>query len=62
MRILLISSAYNGLCQRVHVELDNIGHDISVTLALSAEDVRKAVNLFQPDIIICPFLKEKIPK
>ncbi len=62
MRILLISSAYNGLCQRVHVELDNLGHDISITLALSAEDVRKAVNLFQPDIIICPFLKEKIPE
>lgn len=62
MRILLISSAYNGLCQRVHVELDNLGHDISITLALSAEDVRKAVNLFQPEIIICPFLKEKIPE
>ncbi|SJM95378.1 hydrogenase maturation protein [Crenothrix polyspora] len=62
MRVLLISSAYNGLCQRVHVELDYLGHDISVTLALSAEDVRKAVNLFQPDVIVCPFLKEKIPK
>ncbi|MGR8934059.1 MAG: hydrogenase maturation protein [Gammaproteobacteria bacterium] len=62
MRVLLISSAYNGLCQRVHVELDYLGHDISVTLALSAEDVRKAVNLFQPDLIVCPFLKEKIPR
>lgn len=62
MRVLLISSAYNGLCQRVHVELDHLGHDISVTLALSAEDVKKAVNLFQPDVIICPFLKEKIPE
>jgi putative two-component system protein, hydrogenase maturation factor HypX/HoxX len=61
MRVLLISSSYNGLCQRVHVKLDHLGHDISVTLALSAEDVRKAVNLFQPDLIICPFLKEKIP-
>lgn len=62
MRVLLISSAYNGLCQRVHVELDYLGHDISVTLALSAEDVRKAVNLFQPDLIVCPFLKEKVPE
>lgn len=62
MRVLLISSAYNGLCQRVHVELDYLSHDISVTLALSAEDVRKAVNLFQPDLIVCPFLKEKIPQ
>ncbi|MDD1649721.1 MAG: hydrogenase maturation protein [Methylococcaceae bacterium] len=62
MRILLISSSYNGLCQRAHVELDNLGHDISITLALSADDVRTAVALFQPDLIICPFLKEKIPE
>lgn len=62
MRILLISSSYNGLCQRAHVELEYLGHDISVSLALSADDVRKAVALFQPDVIICPFLKEKIPE
>ena len=62
MRILLISSSYNGLCQRAHVELDNLGHDISITLALSADDVRRAVALFQPDLILCPFLKEKIPE
>ena len=62
MRILLISSSYNGLCQRAHIELDNLGHDISITLALSAEDIRQAVALFQPDLIICPFLKEKIPE
>lgn len=62
MRILLISSSYNGLCQRAHVELNDLGHDISITLALSPDDVRKAVSLFQPDLIICPFLKEKIPE
>ncbi|MEC4747844.1 hydrogenase maturation protein [Methylomicrobium sp. Wu6] len=62
MRILLISSSYNGLCQRAHVELEALGHDISITLALSPDDVRKGVTLFQPDVIICPFLKEKIPE
>ncbi len=62
MRILLISTSYNGLCQRAHVVLDQLGHDISITLALGAEDVRQAVALFQPDLIICPFLKEKIPE
>ena len=62
MRILFISSSYNGLCQRAHVELDNLGHEISITLALSADDVIRAVALFQPDLIICPFLKEKIPR
>ena len=62
MRILLISSSYNGLCQRAHIELDNLGHEISVTLALSADDVARAVALFQPKLLICPFLKEKIPE
>jgi putative two-component system hydrogenase maturation factor HypX/HoxX len=62
MRILLLTSSYNGLCQRAHVELDNLGYDISITLALSADDVRSAVALFQPNLIICPFLKERIPE
>lgn len=62
MRILLISSSYNGLCQRVHVELEAMGHDISITLALSPDDIRRGVTFFQPDVIICPFLKEKIPE
>jgi putative two-component system hydrogenase maturation factor HypX/HoxX len=62
MRILLISSSYNGLCQRAHVELEALGHDISITLALNTDDVRKGVTFFQPDLIICPFLKEKIPE
>ncbi len=60
--ILLISSAYNGLCQRAHVELEALGHDISITLALNPDDIRKGVTYFQPNLIICPFLKEKIPE
>ncbi len=61
MRILLIASAYNGLTQRAHVELDQLGHEVSITLALSAEEIRQAVTLFEPDLIICPFLREKVP-
>jgi putative two-component system hydrogenase maturation factor HypX/HoxX len=62
MRILLISSSYNGLCQRAHAELESLGHDISITLALNPDSIRKGVKFFQPDLIICPFLKEKIPE
>ena len=61
MRILLIASAYNGLTQRAHVELDTLGHEVSVTLALSAEEIRQALTLFEPDLIICPFLRERVP-
>jgi putative two-component system protein, hydrogenase maturation factor HypX/HoxX len=61
MRVLLISSSYNGLCQRVHVKLEFLRHDVSVTLALSDDHIREAVKFFHPDLIICPFLKEKVP-
>ena len=35
MKILLIATAYNSLTQRVHVELHELGHEISVELALN---------------------------
>ena len=34
MRILLTASAYNSMTQRVHVELAERGHEVSVELAL----------------------------
>ncbi|GLI94815.1 hydrogenase maturation protein [Methylocystis echinoides] len=61
MRILLVATAYNGLSQRAHIELVDRGHEVSITLALSEAEIRNAVSLFEPDLIICPFLKEKIP-
>ena len=61
MKILLIASAYNGLTQRTHVELSQRRHTVSIALALSADGMRRAVRDFSPDLILCPFLKEKIP-
>ena len=61
MKILLLASAYNGLTQRVHVELLERGHTVSIELALSEQNIIEGVALFKPDIIICPFLKQKIP-
>ena len=34
MRILIIASGYNSMTQRVHVELADRGHEMSVELAL----------------------------
>jgi putative two-component system protein, hydrogenase maturation factor HypX/HoxX len=61
MRILLLSSAFNGLTQRAWLELRAAGHDVSVELALSAELMVSAVTRFEPDLIICPFLRERVP-
>ncbi len=62
MRILLISTAFNGLTQRTQVELEALGHEISFTPAINPDFIRRSVVFFQPDLIICPFLKERIPQ
>lgn len=61
IRILLIASAYNSMTQRFHVELLDMGHEVSVELALSDRILREAVDLFQPELIVAPFLKKAIP-
>ena len=61
MRILLISSAYNSMTQRVHVELADRGHEVSVELALGDEVMRDAVRRFDPDLVIAPMLTTAIP-
>ena len=62
MRILLIATSYNGLCQRAHIELEELGHQVSLSLSVSEDEMRGAVLRFQPELIICPFLKEKVPE
>lgn len=62
MKILLFSSAFNGLSQRIHRELSLMGHHVSVELALNPDSALEAAAAFQPDLIICPFLQQKIPE
>ncbi|MDJ0590066.1 MAG: hydrogenase maturation protein [Pleurocapsa sp. MO_226.B13] len=61
IRILLIVSAYNSMTQRFHVELLDMGHEVSIELALSDRVIHEAVDLFQPELIVAPFLKRAIP-
>ena len=61
MKILLLCSAFNGLTQRAWLELRDRGHDVTVELASSEAAMVSAVELFEPDLIICPFLRERVP-
>jgi len=61
VRILLMASAYNSLTQRVHVELADRGHEVTVELALGDEVMRRAVRRHSPDLIIAPMLTAAIP-
>ena len=60
MRILLLCSAFNGLTQRTWVELRQAGHEVgsSWRRTPSGDQRRRAMD---PDLVICPFLRERVP-
>ncbi|WP_406030940.1 enoyl-CoA hydratase-related protein [Nocardioides sp. NBC_00163] len=64
MRILLLVSAFNGLTQRVWCDLKEGGHDVGVLLAPVHDDssLVAAVEAIEPDLILCPFLKHRVPE
>ncbi|MBO0842049.1 MAG: hypothetical protein J2O46_02605, partial [Nocardioides sp.] len=65
MRILLLVSAFNGLTQRVWCHLKEQGHDVGVELAgayATPEALTEAVDDAEPDLILCPFLKHRVPE
>ncbi|MFK5984978.1 MAG: hydrogenase maturation protein [Pseudomonadota bacterium] len=62
MRILFLSHAYNSLTQRLFIELQQLGHEISVEFDINDQVAIEAVELYQPDVIIAPFLKRAIPE
>ncbi|WP_199035071.1 enoyl-CoA hydratase-related protein [Glycomyces salinus] len=65
MKILLLASAFNGLTQRVWCSLREQGHEVGVELAPafeSPEALTAAVARIDPDLIVCPFLKHRVPE
>ncbi|WP_225766846.1 enoyl-CoA hydratase-related protein [Inquilinus sp. Marseille-Q2685] len=61
MDILLFASAYNGMVQRVHCELEALGHDVSIELSDNEATMVRRAEAVAPDLIICPFLKHRVP-
>jgi len=62
MRTLLLCHAFNSLTQRLFVELRKERHEVSVEFDINDAVSLEAVELFQPDLIIAPFLKRAIPE
>jgi len=62
MRVLLLVHSFNSLSQRLYVELVERGDDISVEFDVNDAVTREAVELFDPDVILAPFLKRAIPQ
>jgi len=62
MRVLLLCHSFNSLAQRLHVELRERGHEVSVELDIHDSVTEEAVALFRPDLVVAPFLKRAIPE
>lgn len=62
MKILFISTSFNGLSQRAWIEMDRLNHSVKVHIASTAEKMIETVNEFVPDLIIAPYLKKAIPE
>jgi putative two-component system protein, hydrogenase maturation factor HypX/HoxX len=61
MNIMLLCSAFNGLTQRAWIELRVAGHDVHVRVAGDAAAICAAVADLQPELIVCPFLRQRVP-
>lgn len=62
MRVLMLTHAFNGLTQRLYVELARRGHDLSVEFDIDDAVTAEAVDLFRPDVLLAPFLRRAIPE
>lgn len=61
MRILLLCHGFNSLTQRLHCDLRAAGYEVSVEFDINDAVTEEAVRLFEPDLILAPFLKRAIP-
>jgi putative two-component system hydrogenase maturation factor HypX/HoxX len=61
LRILFVTSAHNSLSQRAYIALTEMGHDVTVQVVDSPEIIEAAVNAHDPDLVVCPMLKQFIP-
>lgn len=61
MNILLLVSAFNGLTQRAWCALRQSGHRVRVQFATDEQSMVNSVTGSRPDLVLCPFLKERVP-
>jgi len=62
MRILLLVSAFNSLTQQVYCRLLDRGHGVCVEYARGESLMHEAIGRCDPELIVCPYLMQKIPE
>jgi len=62
IRLLFLAHAFNSLTQRLYCELAALGNHISIEFDIADSVTEEAVERFQPDLLLAPFLKRPIPQ
>jgi putative two-component system hydrogenase maturation factor HypX/HoxX len=62
LRILFVTSAHNGLSQRLQTALRQLGHRVAVAVVRDGAEIEAAVRRHGPDLVVCPMLKAVIPE
>ena len=62
MRLLLLTHAFNGLTQRLYVELAARGHELSVEFDINDAVTREAVATFRPVAVLLPRRTTTMPE
>ncbi len=62
MKILFITSSFNGMAQRLWIELDRLNHHVQIHIHEGDEKkLEDKVASYKPELIIAPYLTRKIP-
>lgn len=61
MKIMILASAFSGLTQRVLREAIVLGHEVEQHYHLRADVLRRQLETFHPDVVLCPYLVQRIP-
>ncbi|MCK4441810.1 MAG: hydrogenase, partial [Sulfurovaceae bacterium] len=61
MKILLLVTTFNSLTQAVYTRLKDKGYRVSVTFSITHKQMLEEIEEFNPQLILCPFLKSYIP-
>ena len=62
MKITLLITTFNSISQSYYTILKDKGFKVDVVYAINDTQMIDEVRQFNPDIVICPFLKKFVPK
>ncbi|XP_066270307.1 hydrogenase maturation factor HoxX-like [Branchiostoma lanceolatum] len=61
LKVTFLCNGFNGLSQRLYLELTSRGHHVTVHEDARGEEMTRAVEADRPDLVLCPFLTRRVP-